>query len=165
MKKFIIQAIILIIAIFGGLYFTASRVPGLFKTGQPIAPVQNPTTRQLVINSVTINIELADTPPKRSQGLGGRDNLATNSGMLFNFPKEDKHSFWMKGMRFPLDFIWIKQMKVVDIIKNAEPPQQSQTDETLPIYVPNQPVDSMLEVNSGFVDQHGIKVGDIVELK
>lgn len=165
MKKFVIQAIILIIVIFGALYFNSTHTPGLLNLRQKPAPIQSSTKGQLVISGTTINIETADTTQRRSLGLGGRDTLATDSGMLFTFPDQAKHSFWMKGMRFALDFIWIRKMKVVDILKNAQPPQPGQADETLPVYVPNQPVDSVLEVNAGFVDSHGIKVGDIVDIR
>ena len=60
--------------------------------------------------------------------------------------------------------IWIKEGKIVDIIKNVQPPQKDQKDETLPIYASGEVVDSFLEVNGGFVDQHQIKIGDEVKV-
>ena len=107
-----------------------------------------------------IKAEIADTKEKRTQGLGGRDSLASDSGMIFIFDKEDRYAFWMKSMKFPLDFVWIKDEKVVDFIKNAQAPKIGQKDSELPLYAPNQPIDSLLEVNAGFIDSRNIKVGD-----
>lgn len=157
MKKFGIQAILLVIIIFAALY--------TFHTGLQNIPI---TLAPLPQNSITIdgtriNIETANTPAARRLGLGGRDSLATNSGMLFVFDQEGTQTFWMKGMHFPLDFIWIRSNKVVDITKNALPPTKDQPDSQLPLYIPREPVTKVLEVNSGFVDAHDIKIGDKIE--
>lgn len=162
MKKFVIQVTALIIVIFAGLFFS------FFNPNRPFVNQQSQISsenRQIIVGNSTINAELADTQIERQKGLGGRQALATNSGMLFIFESEQKHQFWMKGLNFPIDFIWIKDLMVVDIITNAQPPQPGQKDETLPLYVPNQPVDMVLEVNRGFVETHGIKVGDKVEIR
>lgn len=156
MKKFVIQAIFLIIVTFIALAIYASKITTL-----PFAP-ERPKTGTVQINNVKVNTEVVDTASKRKQGLGGRQSLASDSGMLFVFEKPDIYKFWMKGLTFPLDLIWIRDQKVVDIIKNATPPMPGQNDETLPLYAPNQPIDKVLEVNAGFVDQNGVKVGDTV---
>ncbi len=159
MKKFVIQSIFLIMIIFGGLYIATAKVtPDL-----PFLP-QKFTVKTVKINQTLIKVEIADTKSKRSVGLGGRDGVASGSGMLFIFEKQDKYPFWMKNTKFSLDIIWIKQRYIVDIIKNAEPPKPNQKDETLPIYVSNEPVDMVLEVNAGFVDASNIKVGDKLEI-
>jgi uncharacterized membrane protein (UPF0127 family) len=66
----------------------------------------------------------------------------------------------MKGMNFPLDFIWIRENKVVDITENA--PAETKTIPS--IYKPKEPVDMVLEVNAGVVKKDKIKIGDIIEL-
>ena len=51
-----------------------------------------------------------------------RESLNENSGMLFIFPKEDFHNFWMKNTLIPLDIIWINSAKeIVFIENNAQP--------------------------------------------
>lgn len=160
MKKFVIQTIFLVIIIFLGLAIATSKI----STNLPLFPqIQRENIKEIKIRNTIIQIEVADTKDKRSKGLGGRESLASNSGMLFVFPKEDKYSFWMKGLKFPLDLIWIRNNQVVDIIKNAKQPDLNQKDETLPIYLPREPVDMVLEVNSGFVDQNNIRMGDKIE--
>lgn len=130
----------------------------------PFLP-QAPKTHQVKINDTVINIEIADTQSKRSKGLGGRASLASSSGMLFVFEKPDKYPFWMKGLNFPLDFIWIKSSEVADILENIQPPAPGVPDSSLQIYTSNTEVDKVLEVAGGFVKAHGIKVGDKIELK
>lgn len=157
MKKFAIQAIALIVLIFGALYLSTTKTPLPF-TSSP------PQVRQLQIKSLVITVEVADTAEKRRVGLGGKETLASDSGMLFIFDKPDKYPFWMKGVKFPLDFIYIRSNKVVDIIKNAQPVAAGTADKDIPIYLPNQPIDSMLEVNGGFADQNNIQIGDEIKI-
>lgn len=158
MKKFFVQAVFLIIVIGASLYYAT------YGTGNlPFKPSQPKYSNTVLIGNTTVNVDVADTQDKRAKGLGGRENLASNSGMLFVFDKADKYGFWMKGMKIALDFIWIKDGVVVDLLKNIQPPTPNQPDTSLPVYMPNQPVNMVLEVNSGFVDSHNIKVGDSVK--
>jgi uncharacterized membrane protein (UPF0127 family) len=105
-----------------------------------------------------LQIEIADTQAKRARGLGDRDNLAASSGMLFIFDSPTTAQFWMKGMRFPLDMIWISGDTIVGFEQNV--PAPTSPNQTLPIYSPTQKIDKVLEVNAGFVQSHGIAVGD-----
>ncbi len=110
-----------------------------------------------------ITVTLADTKEKRAKGLGGRDSLATDEGMLFIFDTPAKQVFWMKGMKIPLDFIWINGDRVVDLLEDKQPPAPNQPDTTLEKYGPNTPVDKVLEVNTGFIKSHNIQIGDRLE--
>lgn len=159
MKKFIIQFVLLILAIAVAL-FLYQQNPTL--TNLPFLP-ERPVSKQLQINGANLKVEVADTQKKRSRGLGGRESLASDEGMLFIFPKPDKHPFWMKGLTFPLDFIWIRGEKIVDLTQNIPPPPSGQTDESLPIYSSKEDVDKVLEVNGGTTQRLNIKVGDRVE--
>ena len=159
MKKFIIQFVLLIavtgLALF--LFQTNAQIPKL-----PFLP-ERTVFKQLKINDANFKVEVVDTQAKRSKGLGGRESLASDGGMLFTFPKQDKHPFWMKGLSFSLDFIWIRGEEIVDLLYNVQPPAPGQTDETLPIYESIEEVDNVLEVNGGTVQRLNIKVGDKVE--
>jgi len=157
-KKFIIQLVILLVVIFTALGLWTNRI-----TSIPLIP-ETVSTKDLAINGQVLKVEVADTQNKRSKGLGGREAIATDSGMLFIFDTEKVYSFWMKGLKFPLDIIWIKDNVIVDIIENVPPPLEGQTDSNLPIYQPSVVVDSVLEVNAGIVDKLNIKVGDKINL-
>lgn len=107
-----------------------------------------------------LNIEIADTKEERIKGLGGRESLASEAGMLFVFDKEDIHNFWMKGMKIPLDFIWINNDQVVDLLANVSPPPAGQADNNLPILAPVTKINKVLEVNAGLIKNHNISIGD-----
>lgn len=160
MKKFAVQAILLIVVIGAALFFFRTN-PDV--SNLPFAP-EKPVGRQLLINNVILKVEMADTQAKRQKGLGGRETLASDEGMLFVFPDAGKRAFWMKGLSFPLDFIWIKGDKVIDLTPSVPPPVPGQADSALPIYQSNESVDKVLEVNAGTIQRLNIKVGDALKV-
>ena len=162
MKKFLVQIVIILAIIIIALYFFGPNRPGP-KIILPFIPKQA-EFKEMVINDKTIKVEVADTQEKRNKGLGERDSLAEGEGMLFIYSTLGKYPFWMKGLKFPLDFVWIKDDKVVDIIKNASPPVLNTKDEDLPLYLPKSEVNKILEVNAGMVDKLGIKLGDSLNI-
>ena len=117
---------------------------------------------EVKIGVATFVAEIADTPVKQAVGLSGQEALKENEGMLFIFSAEGGkpaiQHFWMKGMKFPIDIIWISRDKVVGFEKNA-PPDNS----ALPkIYSSLEPVDKVLEVNAGYIEANNIAIGDEV---
>ena len=73
----------------------------IFFMGNDIGTNINTKNKNIVlVGNVEIEIEIADTPAERSQGLSGRRSLAENEGMLFVFDSSLIASFWMKDMRF-----------------------------------------------------------------
>ncbi|OGE70993.1 hypothetical protein A2617_00200 [Candidatus Daviesbacteria bacterium RIFOXYD1_FULL_41_10] len=161
MKKFWIQFSILIITALGLLYLGFN---SQFLT--PYLPVSggNLTKTQIQIAGATVDVEVADTPSKRSRGLSGRASLLPNSGMIFAFPEEKKYQFWMKGMKFPIDMIFIRKGVVVDILRNVPILEPNTPDQNLPLYSPVAPIDMLLEVTAGFTDAQNVRVGDSVFL-
>ena len=119
---------------------------------------QNP---KLTINNITIAIEIKNTPEERQQGLSNREKLPENQGVLFIFNQPAQHSFWMKNMLFDLDFIWIKDNKVVDLTENVPAPKNNQPPVSIK---PKSPVDKVLEINAGFIKKHNLKINDFVSL-
>ena len=117
---------------------------------------------ELKIGDTELNVEISDTDQKRQQGLSGRATLPENIGMLFMFPSAGIHPFWMRGMLFALDFIWISEDRVVQLDENVPPP--SKTFGIPKFVTPNKTIDQVLEVNAGFIAEHDIKVGDEVDL-
>lgn len=144
----------------GAIFFyqTNAKIPEL-----PFLPQQS-TLKTIKINDTTLKVEIADTKEKRSKGLAGRQSLAPDEGMLFLFPEAGRYPFWMKGLTFPLDFIWIREDKVVDLTQNVPPSSPGQTDASLPIYEPKEDVDAVLEISAGTIQRLNIKVGDSVKI-
>lgn len=160
MKKFAFQFVLIILGLFLALFFYKLN-PDL--SGLPLVPERS-AIKQLQINNAKFNVEIADTQSKRNKGLGGRETLAPDEGMLFIFSQAEKHSFWMKGLKFPLDFVWIRGDTVVDIFPNIPPPAPGQSDQSLPIYQSKEEVDKVLELAGGTAQRLNIKIGDKVTL-
>jgi uncharacterized membrane protein (UPF0127 family) len=117
---------------------------------------------EVKIGECVIPVEVARSPEERTRGLSDRKRLSIDEGVLFIFPQKDYQTFWMKGMNFDLDFIWIADDRVVEIMQNVPKPKGTLPDEALPVYRSTVPVEAMIEVNSGFVQKNGIKVNDKV---
>jgi len=143
------------ILIIGGGIFIAMTLKN--KSTKPSPVVYKNGT--VAFSSQTVNVQIADTESARNLGLSGRENLPDDTGMLFVFPAEGKFAFWMKDMKFPLDFIWIHNGKVSQITANVgiEP---GLPDAALHTYLPSSLVDSVLEVNAGWTAKNRLKVGD-----
>lgn len=124
--------------------------------------VRNPLTTRITIRSKTFSVDVAVTPKEKERGLSYLRSMNPDQGMLFVYDHPEQFQFWMKGMQFPLDFIWIRDKTIVDITKNVPAPKNP-TDQ-LPIYHPAVPVDKVLELPAGTTDRMGITVGDIVEI-
>jgi uncharacterized membrane protein (UPF0127 family) len=93
----------------------------------------------------TIQIEIADDPQERKQGLSGRSDLDENSGLLFIFENSDvQNCFWMKDMKFSIDMIWMNAEKeVVTIAENISPDTFPET------FCPTSNAKYGLEISSG----------------
>jgi uncharacterized protein len=108
---------------------------------------------------VEVRVEIADDASERARGLMHRTALAENRGMLFVFPDEEVLSFWMKNTLIPLSVAFIdSEGRIVDI-QDMKP-----LDDEPPSYVSSEPARYALEVNQGFFEEHGVKVGDRAEL-
>jgi uncharacterized membrane protein (UPF0127 family) len=108
----------------------------------------------VTINNHKFLVEIADTKAKRELGLGNRDGLCEDCGMLFIFDDKKSRVFWMKDMRFDIDIIWIEDGTIVDIVENV-----SHKDSEKKIYSPKN-IDKVLELPAGSVKQFGIIAGN-----
>ncbi len=106
-----------------------------------------------------LDIEIAEGEYETQTGLMYRDGMEKEQGMLFVFPEEAYHSFYMKNTRFPLDIIFIDRDSVVtSIIKDAQPLQEQSLPST-------QPVMYVLEVNAGLSEAWGLQEGDRIRFR
>lgn len=107
---------------------------------------------------VRLQVEVADTPASRSQGLMHRTHLDEHAGMLFIFEATSRGGFWMKNTLIPLSIAFIDEnWLIVDIkdMKVAPDPKEG----PFTIYEAAKPYRYALEVNEGFFARNGIKVG------
>ena len=137
----IVAAVIIYQGASGGAFLPDSKKTATDEAS--VTPVNNQTdatntnsnlqSTQVKILRLKVNADVASDANSRAVGLGGRESLAKDAGMLFVFDSEAKHSFWMKNVKFPLDIIWLdKNKKVVHFVKNAQP----DTGGALDIYTP-----------------------------
>lgn len=180
MKTFVIQIIALLLVAFTALTLSFNpdllnkilpkpnrttgvsdtQTSGLQSETIKVRIIDATSTNDLVIVKAELNVEVSDEKGERAAGLSNRQSLASDSGMLFVFDKTDTHKFWMKGLKFPLDFIWINGDRIVDLLPNVPNPSPGTPDNQLPIYAPITKVDKVLEVNAGFINTYNIRVGD-----
>ena len=123
--------------------------------------LKNPLSTKVVIRNQTIYVDVAATPTARERGLSGRASLAQDHGMLFVYSTPALHGFWMRGMNFSLDFIWIRDKTVFELTRNVPPPTEGEVPVMLEPYYP---IDMVLEVNAGTIDRLGIKEGDKITI-
>jgi hypothetical protein len=106
-----------------------------------------------------LTAEIADTAAKRERGLSGHEALGPGEGMLFVFAAPGRQVFWMKGMSFPIDIIWLLGEEVVDLVTDVPPPAHGVADSALPSYASRVPADRVLEVPAGFAAANGLRIG------
>jgi uncharacterized protein len=120
-------------------------------------------TAEITVGGVPLTVELAYLPADRSLGLGYREGLASGTGMLFLFEGPAPRSFWMRGMRFCIDIVWIENGLIQGAAESVCPEPAGTADTDLPSYVSPVPVTYVLEVPAGWLDAYGLGTGTPVE--
>ncbi len=110
----------------------------------------------LCINAETLYVEVADDPWEHQRGLMFREYLPDNRGMLFIFPYPQRLHFWMKNTYIPLSIAYISSdWKIVEIYDMELLSERLVSSKNKVQYA--------LEVNRGYFQRKGIKVGDRVK--
>ncbi|MBV8800843.1 MAG: DUF192 domain-containing protein [Alphaproteobacteria bacterium] len=115
---------------------------------------------QIVIDTpkgpVRLEVEVAADSASRMRGLMYRTHLAANSGMLFDFHRDDFCNFWMKNTVLPLDMIFIRADGTISSIAANTTPYSEKTISS------TEPVRAVLEINGGRAAALGIRPGEKV---
>ena len=115
-------------------------------------------------STIKFNVQIADTEGERELGLSYRSAMEDKSGMFFDFPSDSTNGFWMKGMKFNLDIIFISSdYKIIKIFKQLQPCSDD-LSKCLG-YAPDKPYRYVLEINGGLSDKLGITEGQTVVVK
>ena len=167
MKKIAIVLLVLLLAGCGGNQVTQdNRSQG--DPGRSAAEKESdrrpPGLHPVVIDAsggkkVEVWVEIADGSFEQMRGLMHRTALGEDRGMLFVYQEEQVLSFWMKNTLIPLSIAYIDSKGRITDILDMKP-----LDDRPPHYPSSEPVKYALEVNQGFFDERGIKVGDHAEL-
>ena len=120
-------------------------------------PLPQPTAE---FGDASLRLEYATTEAERERGLGGRESIPSDYGMLFVFPSDGFYGFWMKDTLVPLDMFWLNdQGQVVYIAHDVA------TSSYPHVFYPTAPARYVLETAAGFSDAHNIATGTPLQLK
>lgn len=101
-----------------------------------------------------VRAEVADTYAAQIKGLGGREALAPDRAMLFVYGEPRFYGIWMKGMKFPIDILWLdKGHRIISLRERVKP--SSFPD----IFKPSEPASYVLEAAADFAEKNNLKIG------
>lgn len=106
-------------------------------------------------------LELVDRPYSRRQGLMGREELPSGTGMLFDFPEGTTPAIWMRNMQLSLDLLFVDGAgRLVQIFAEVPP------CDAVPcaIYEATQPLRFVIEVAAGTASALRLQPGDMLDL-
>lgn len=107
--------------------------------------------------NTTLNVYVARTDAEKSKGLMNIRQLDPDQGMIFIWDRPVDGGFWMKNTYIPLSIAFVSsEMAIVDI-QDMEP-------QSLDQHSPPEPYQYAIEANQGYFREHGIAVGDTIEL-
>lgn len=114
-------------------------------------------TRELVVGGVPLTVYLANTAQTRQLGLMHvKEPLPDRMGMLFVYPRASRLSFWMKNTYIPLSLAYVAEDGTIAQLVDMQPfDERSHRAESVVRFV--------IEVNQGWFEAHGVKVGAKVE--
>ena len=108
-----------------------------------------------------LQVEIADTPARRQIGYMFRDAVGPEDGILFVFPEDSFHSFWMKNVSFELDLLWLApEGQVVDQSLRTPPCVEDPCEN----YRPLARARYVLELAGGRAKKLGIEQGHRLQL-
>jgi uncharacterized membrane protein (UPF0127 family) len=99
-------------------------------------------------------VEVADDPTERAEGLMFRESLADNAGMLFLYQETRPVEFWMKNTPLSLDIVFVREDGTIARIAESTTPM---SQDLIPS---GEPVRAVLEVKAGTMRQLGVTAGD-----
>lgn len=129
---------------------------------EPLMPVRD--TAEITVGDDALTVELSVSGSEQSLGLGYRNGLADGTGMLFVYGEADTRTFWMKGMRFCLDIVWIAGGEIVGAAESVCPDPAGTADADRARFPSEVPAQYVLEVPAGWLDAHGYGAGTPVEI-
>jgi uncharacterized membrane protein (UPF0127 family) len=124
---------------------------------------------KVTVNGFNVMADVAVTDEQMTKGLDIKNNLTENQGMLFVFQQPGRYGFWMMGMKFPIDIIWLDSNDTVTHIEHSLEPclpnSFGRSYLLCPTYSPEKGSLYVLETVSGFSVKHNVRVGTHVGLE
>ncbi len=120
---------------------------------------QKPQIKNIKISNKEYRVEVVKSFADQAKGLSQRDNMGEIDGMLFEYPDNQIRSFWMKGMRFDLDIVWINDNKIIGITKDVSHVDQNKS------YKSPEECNMVLELPAGEAEKNNLQIGDEINFK
>ena len=129
-----------------------------------------PDGRELVIiRGEHFYLEPAIDPATRETGLGGRESIESDGGMIFAFPTPRVQAFWMRNCLADIDIAYLSETGRVMTMHamKAEPPKRTGESDLaysnrLTRYPSRFPSRFVVEVAGGTWDRIGLAEGDVI---
>lgn len=140
---------------------TGATVPAAPPWRAELVPRNRPLT--ITVGTTPVLVEVANNDQERSLGLGLRAGLLPGTGMLFVFdgPPEVRN-FWMGGMRFCLDIIWLQDGIITGAAENTCPGPPGEGQDLIPRHQSPGAAEFVLEMPAGFLAENGYGVNTLV---
>jgi hypothetical protein len=125
----------------------------------------------MVIAGETFTLEVVTTEAAIQRGMGGRETIASDGGMLFVFPEARSRRFWMKNCIIPLDIMFLDARgRITAIHQMPAEPLQTETEtlteyeERLPGYRSLLGAQFAIELEYGRIAELGLERGQKLEM-
>jgi uncharacterized membrane protein (UPF0127 family) len=116
---------------------------------------------KVTVNNFDLTVYLAMNNKQIIKGLVIKNQLKENEGMLFVYQQPTKYRFSMRGMKFPIDIIWLNNARKVIHIEHSLEPCPSDSD--CPKFIPTAAALYVLETIAGFSNKHDVKIGTQID--
>jgi uncharacterized membrane protein (UPF0127 family) len=137
---------------------------------EPSNPVDG-GVEEVRIGEMTFNLELALSTERRRQGLGGREMLPADGGMLFAFPRAAQQRFWMYDCLMDIDIAYLDPIGYITAIHTMPKEAPRGVDELevdyqnrLPGYPSRYPAQFVIELAPGMFETLGLEAGDRIDI-
>ncbi len=110
-----------------------------------------------------VKLEVASSDAEIQRGLMYRTSLPEDAGMIFLFHPPRPVNFWMYHTLIPLDMLFVKDGKIVKMFEQTAPCKSENPHDCI-TYPAGEGIEvtEVIEVNGGYAQRHGLKVGDPV---
>jgi uncharacterized membrane protein (UPF0127 family) len=114
--------------------------------------------------------EVAAKDATRMRGLGGRDHIEDDGGMIFVFPRAERRQFVMRDCLVPIDIAFLDgsgRVLTTYTMPIETPRQEGESDmdyeNRLERYSSRFPCEFVLELKAGTLERLGVEEGDLVQ--
>lgn len=108
----------------------------------------------------TVFASVASTTEARTLGLSYTSALPADVVKVFIFDTDEQWSFWMKGMAYPIDMVWVTASGTIAHIETSVTPESYPKSFTPPL-----PARYVIETVPGLFATVALKVGDTIDME